>query len=276
MNFDPELVKLLTRYGLDVVGGIVILVVGYLASRLAARAVARATERSERLDPTLKPLLVRVTRITVLVVTLVAVLQQFGVETTSLIAVLGAAGLAIGLALQGALGNVASGVLLLVLRPFGVGDKIEVAGQQLVVDEIGLLTTQAHTFDNVFTMIPNSRVWGAEIRNYSRNETRRVDLVFGIGYGDDMDRAEAIVREICAADPRVLDEPATLVAVGELADSSVNLLARPWVKTDDFQAVKLDLTKRVKERFDREGISIPFPQRDVHLVSDDAEAAGSG
>ncbi len=276
MSFDPQiLVDFMTRYGLQVVGGVVILVIGYMLAGFVGRSVRKAAKKTDRIPATLKPLLATLARLAILVVTVIAVLNQFGVETTSLIAVLGAAGLAIGLALQGALSNVASGVMLLVLRPFGVGDRVSIGGQTLIVDKIGLFVTEAHTPNNVYTVLPNSRVWGTEIQNMSRNPERRLDMVFGIGYGDDMGQAIEAVREVLAAEERVLAEPAPQVMVGELADSSVNLVVRPWVKQEDFIAVGFALTQAVKERFDRDGISIPFPQRDVHLFQvGDGEAAG--
>lgn len=274
MPFEPQhLIELLTTYGLKVIGGVAVLVIGYLVAGFAARAVARAADRSERLAPSLRSLLAKLTRVAILVITLIAVLNQFGVQTASLIAMVGAAGIAIGLALQGTLSNVAAGVMLLVLRPFRAGDRIELGGETLVVDQIGLFTTETHTLDNVYTMLPNGGVWGAAIKNFSRNPTRRIDLVFGIGYGDDMGRAVEIIREVLAADSRVLADPEPLVAVSELADSSVNLIARPWTRSDDYFATRLDLTRRVKERFDEVGISIPFPQRDVHLYRTGGGAA---
>ncbi len=216
-------------------------------------------------------LLGKVTR--VLIVTAIAVLNQCGVQTTSLIAILGTAGLTVGLALQGMLSNVASGILLLVLRPFRIGDLVEFASCTGIVDEIGLFVTRLHAPDSIALIIPNSQVWGSVIRNYAQNDTRRIDLVFGISYSDNMEKAIRLINEVIEADDRFLKEPQPLVAVAELADSSVSLFVRPWVARDNFFAAKLDLTRKVKGRFDAEGISIPFPQQDVYMHQLDARAA---
>jgi small conductance mechanosensitive channel len=172
---------------------------------------------------------------------------------------------AIGLALQGTLSNVASGVMLLTLRPFKLGDFIVAGGTSGVVDEISVFTTTLHTPDNVFTMVPNSSIWGSEIKNFSRNATRRNDMVFGIGYSDDIDKAMDVLNRILEEDERVLKDPAPTVAVSELGDSSVDFVVRPWCTREDYWALRFDITKKVKQTFDNEGISIPFPQRDVHL-----------
>jgi small conductance mechanosensitive channel len=211
------------------------------------------------------PVLSKVTKIFVLIVTLLAVLGQFGVETTSIVAVLGASALAIGLALQGTLSNVASGVMLLTLRPFSVGDAVSIAGTSGVVDSIGLFTTEMHSFDNIGISIPNSKVWGSEIRNMNRFDTRRVDMQVGIGYEDNMDKAMKVIKEVLDSDDRVLSEPEPLIAIAELGDSAVVINVRPWAKTSDVWPLRFDFTKKVKERFDEEDISFPFPQRDVHL-----------
>jgi len=196
-----------------------------------------------------------------------AVLNQFGVETASLIALLGTIGLAIGLALQGTLSNIASGVMLLLLRPFNVGDTVDIAGTGGVVDEIGLFVIEMHTFDNIAITIPNSKVWGSKIENYTRNALRRVDLDFGISYEDDIDKAMDIVREILDADERVLPEPETLIAVGSLGDSAVVLRVRPWTSTEHVWPLRYDLIKKVKQRFDQENITFPFPQRELHVYN---------
>ena len=209
-------------------------------------------------------------RYLVLVVTVLAVLDRFGVETTSFIAILGAAGLAIGLALQGALSNVAAGVMILFFRPFKVGDFIGGGGQTGTVKTVSLFVTHMNTPDNVEVIVPNSQMWNTPISNYSYNETRRLDLVFGIGYGDDIDHALRVLNEIVTADARSLSDPAALFVVGELGDNSVNLIVRVWCAAGDYFPLKFDLLKAVKQRFDAEGISIPYPQRDVHIISGDA------
>jgi len=259
---------LLIDYGLDVLAAIAILILGWAAANYFAKKVEKKSRASGKIDETIIPLLSKLTRFTVIIVTILAVLNQFGVQTASIVALLGAAGLAIGLALQGTLTNIASGIVLLVLRPFKVGDAVDIGGTMGVVDEIGLFVTEMHTFDNIAVTMPNSRVWGNIIKNLSKNETRRVDLVFGIGYEDDIDKAMEIIGEVFDSEERILDEPAPVINVTELGGSSVDIMARPWVKTSDFLATKMDVTKKVKERFDEAGISIPYPQTDVHIFKD--------
>jgi small conductance mechanosensitive channel len=197
-----------------------------------------------------------------------AVLSLFGIQTTSVIAVLGAASLAVGLALQGTLSNFAAGTMLLLFRPFRLGDWVEVAGVAGSVQEIGLFSTVLHTADNVRITLSNSSVYGDTIKNYSANETRRNDLVVGISYDDDIARALETIQSVLAADPRVLRDPEPVVAVAELADSSVNLVVRPWCAGTDYWGLRFDLTRRLKEALEEAGCSIPYPQRDVHLRSD--------
>ncbi len=273
MEISPETIDFLISMGMQALAAIVILAVGWMIAGVAERAVRKRAERSSVLDATLAIVLGKVTRAVVLAVTLIAVLNQFGVQTTSLIALLGAAGIAVGLALQGTLSNVAAGIMLLVLRPFRVGDVIEFGSTLGVVDEIGLFVTSMHRPDNIAMVVPNSQIWGNTILNYGLNDTRRIDMIFGISYSDDMEKAVAIIKAVIEADERCLKEPAPLVAVAELADSSVNIYARPWVKREDFFATKLDLTRKIKERFDAEDISIPFPQQDVHMYQVPAKAA---
>lgn len=244
---------------------ILVLVAGWIAARWISRRVSNVLQGSEKIDQTLVPFVAKTIRVLILVVVLIAVLSHFGFETTSLVALLGAAGLTIGLAMQGTLSNVASGVMLLSFRPFEAGDFVSVGGTMGVVDEVGLFITKMHTLDNIFMVLPNSAIWGKEIKNFSRNDTRRVDMVFSIGYHDDIDKAIRLITEELAAEERVLKEPEPLVAVGELGDSSVDLLVRPWTLRTDFWMTRLDLTRKIKQRFDREGVTIPFPQRDVHI-----------
>ena len=194
----------------------------------------------------------------------IAALDQLGVDTTSLIALLGAAGLAIGLALQGSLQNFAAGVMLIIFRPFKSGDFVEVAGTAGVVETISIFSSTLRTGDNREVIIPNGSIYGGTITNYSARATRRVDMVFGIGYDDDIKKAKQLMEQVVTADERVLAEPAPVIAVSELADSSVNFVVRPWVNTPDYWAVLWDLTEEIKLKFDAEGISIPYPQMDVH------------
>jgi small conductance mechanosensitive channel len=194
-----------------------------------------------------------------------AAIGQLGVQTTSFVAIIGAAGLAIGLALQGSLANFAAGFLMIIFRPFKVGDYIEGAGTAGTVEKIQIFTTQLRTPDNKTVIAPNASLTAGNIVNYSTKDTRRCDLVFGISYEDDIDKAKKILEELVAADERILKDPAPIIAVSELADSSVNFVVRPWVNGADYWNVYFSLMENVKKRFDEEGISIPFPQRDVHL-----------
>jgi len=196
---------------------------------------------------------------------IIASLDQLGVDTTSFIALIGAAGLAVGLALQGSLQNFASGVLLIVFRPFKVGHFIEAAGVAGVVEEIGIFSTRLKTGDNREIIVPNGAIYDGTITNNSARDTRRIDMVFGIGYDDDIRKAKEIMQSLLDADERVFKEPAPLIAVAELADSSVNFNVRPWVKSSDYWAVKFDYTEKLKLAFDDAGISIPYPQMDLHI-----------
>lgn len=196
---------------------------------------------------------------------IIAALSQLGINTNSLIALIGAAGLAIGLALQDSLKNFASGVLLITFRPFREGDFVEAGGTMGTVEKITIFSSTLRTPDNKEVIVPNGAIYSDVITNYSSKGTRRVDMVFGIGYGDDIKKAKDIIEKIISEDPRVLKDPAPLIAVGELADSSVNFEVRPWVKTDHYWDLKFDVTEKVKLEFDQNGISIPFPQMDVHV-----------
>lgn len=267
-TLSEELTPYLVEYGLEVIGAVAILIFGLMISKWLGQRVERYFEHSDRFNETLKPLFVKIVRILVIVVTILAVLNQFGVQTASLIAVLGTIGLAIGLALQGTLSNIASGIMLLVLRPFNLGDAVDIGSTTGVVDEIGLFVTEMHTFDNVAITMPNSKVWGNEIKNYSQNDKRRVDMEFGIAYDDDMDQAMQVVHEVLNADERVLAEPEPLVAVSTLGDNAVTILVRPWTETPNVWPLRYDIIKRIKERFDEEDISFPYPQRDVHLLQE--------
>lgn len=224
------------------------------------------SEKSEKVDRTLNLVLARVVRLVILAITIIAVLERFGVPIASFVALLGAAGLAIGLALQGTLTNIASGVMLLTLRPFKVGEAIDAGGTLGIIEDIGLFATQMRSFEGIAMFVPNSRLWGSEIRNFTRTKKRRIDLVFGIAYGDDINKAFEVIQDVLASEERVLEDPAPLLAVGDLGDSSVDLWVRPWTLGPDFFMTMLDLRKRIKERFEEEGITIPFPQRDIHVI----------
>jgi small conductance mechanosensitive channel len=256
--------ELLTIYGLKVLAAIAILIIGKWVSKIFKSVVGKTLSRRE-VDETIISFVSSMTYYILLVVFVLAALSQLGIQTTSFVAIIGAAGLAIGLALQGSLANFAAGFLMIIFRPFKVGDYIEGAGTAGTVEKIQIFTTQLKTPDNKTVIIPNASLTAGNIVNYSTKGTRRCDLVFGIGYEDDIDKARKILEEIIAADDRILKDPAPLIAVSELADSSVNFVVRPWVKADDYWGVYFDLTEKGKNRFDEEGISIPFPQRDVHL-----------
>lgn len=265
------LIDFILFYGLDVIGAILILIIGFWFAGFLKRKLHKALSKNAAVDEMLAGFLSAMAKYLIIAVTLLAVLNKFGVETTSLIAVLGAAGLAIGLALQGTLSNVASGVMLLLLRPFKVGDFVEVAGQAGTVKGVSLFTTEMSTGDNVQIIMPNSQVWGSAIKNYSAHDTRRVDLLAGISYEDDIDQAMAVIEKLAKNDDRIMTDPAPVLAVGELADSSVNLIVRLWVKSSDYWGVRWDMTKAIKQSFDKEGISIPYPQQVVHHVNADED-----
>ncbi len=265
-----------SSYGMQVVGAILILLAGFYASKVISRLVDRMCGKTEKIDPVIRGILVKVTKVLVLGFTLYATLSAFGVETTGLVALIGAAGLTVGLALQGTLTNVAAGVMMMMLRPFSVGEIIVVGGNFYVVDELGLFITRAHVPDGPYVIIPNSQIWGSVITNLSRthNDIRRVNETFGISYSDDIDKAISVVKGIIASDERFLSDPEPMVAVGNLNDSSVDLLVHAWTKRPDWWATKLDFNKKIKQEFAKAGVSIPFPQRDVHLYGEGREAGG--
>ena len=221
--------------------------------------------RRNEMDEILIKFLSSIIRWVLLLFVIIAALSQLGIDTTSLIALLGAAGLAIGLSLQSSLSNFASGVMLIIFRPFTKGDFVEAGGATGVVDRISIFTTTMTTPDNKEVIVPNGAILGGNITNFSARPTRRVDMVFGISYDDDLKKAKDILTEIIAADDRVLAEPAPVITVGELADSSVNFLVRPWANSGDYWGVLWDTTEAVKLKFDEAGISIPYPQMDVHM-----------
>ncbi len=266
MELTPTGIDTLVALGLNVLAAALILALGWIFAGWVERTVRALAVRKSRLDAALAGVAGRVLRGLVLVFALIAVLDRFGVQTTSLVALIGATGLAIGLSLQGALGNVAAGVLLLTLRPFRIGDAVLVGGTAGMVEDLGLFVTKLRTFDGVVVHMTNSSVWGDAVQNFSQAERRRADLSFGIGYGDDMRKAVAAVRAVLAEDERVLSDPEPMVVVDALGESSVDLLCRFWTAPADLFTTRWAVTEAVKARFDAEGISIPFPQRDVHLI----------
>ena len=275
-NSASPLIALIIDYALDVVGAVLLLIAGWMVAGWVQKHTARMLGAVERVDATLLSFVTQLVRYSILILVMVAVLAQFGVQTTSIIAVLGAAGLAVGLALQGTLANIAAGVLLLFLRPFKIGEYIDAGGVAGTVREIGLFATEFESYDGIFVMVPNSQLASAAITNYSRLPTRRLDLVIGISYGDNMNQAMTVLNDLLVHDDRILKEPAHQVMVKELADSSVNLNLRCWTKRQDYWSLLFDLTKQAKERLDKHGISIPFPQRDVHLFPTEAPVATAG
>ena len=251
-------------FGINLLAALAIFIVGRIVVGLVVRAIRIAMRKNE-VDKTLERFACNLIRWALMIVVIIAAISQIGIQTTSFIAIFGAAGLAVGLALQGSLSNFAAGVLIVLFRPYKVGDWVEAAGISGTVEQVQILTTILNTGDNKRVIVPNSQIMESIITNYSANDTRRVDLVVGVGYDDDLDKVRTTLEDIIAAEARVLAEPKHQIAVMELADSSVNFVVRPWVKTSDYWGVHFALTEAIKKRFDEEGISIPFPQRDVHL-----------
>ena len=247
-----------------------IFIVGRMIAKFLVKMLGKVL-RKGAMEEILVNFISSIANMLLLLVVIVASLDQLGVDTTSMIALVGAAGLAIGLALQGSLQNFAAGVMLIVFRPFKEGDFIEAAGVNGVVEHISIFNTIMRTGDNKEVIVPNGNIYSGVIVNFSARDTRRVDMVFGIGYNDDLKKAKALLEEIVTSDERVLKDPAPVIAVSELADSSVNFVVRPWVKSADFWSVKFDTTESVKLRFDQEGISIPYPQMDVHQYKQDSK-----
>jgi small conductance mechanosensitive channel len=251
-------------WSLKVAVSLAIFIVGQLAAKIISGMIGKLLDHT-KLDKILINFLQSLVRALLLVMVLVAVLDNLGVNTNSLIAMLGAAGLAIGLALQGSLQNFAAGFMLLIFRPFKAGDFVETAGTAGTIESIGIFSTKLFTGDNKEVIIPNASIYSSNIINYSSRKTRRIDMVFGVSYGDDIRLAKEIILNVIEAEERVLKDPAPEVAVGELAASSVNFVVRPWVKADDYWAVKFALNEKIKMAFDEHKITIPFPHMDVNL-----------
>lgn len=267
-NYDT-VIEFSLAYGMTVLGAVVTLVVGFWASGFGRRLVEKGLRRTGRIEETITLFVGSMVKYLIIIFTVLAVMDQFGIETTSLIALLGAAGLAVGLALQGTLSNVAAGVMLLFFRPFKVGDFIDAGGVVGSVRSISLFTTHLDTGDNVHIIVPNASIWGSAIKNFSHNTTRRVELIVGIGYDDDIDKAISVVENTIKADSRAHADPAPVIEVGELGGSSVDLLIRVWCASGDFWGMKWGLTKAIKEAFDQNGISIPYPHMVVQKTSAD-------
>ncbi len=265
-NAANQLMVFVTMYGLKIIGAILILIIGRIAAGIGRKVVTKVLEKSKT-DPAVTSFVGSLIYFLILTFAVIAALAKFGIQTASFVAVLGAAGFAIGFALQGSLANFAAGVLILVLRPFRIGDYIDSAGVAGTVKNIQLFTTVLATPDNIKILVPNGKIFGDVIKNVSAYDTRRVDLVIGIGYTSDIQKAYDIMMNLTKEDGRILSDPATQIAVSELADSSVNFVLRPWVKKEDYWNVKFDLTRKIKETFDENGIEIPFPQQAIHMIS---------
>ena len=260
---DAAWVMVVNNY-LDVIAALVILVVGRLVAGWARKLTRKGLERGN-VDATLVPFLAKLVYYMVLAVVVIAVLNRIGVATTSVVAIFGAAGLAVGLAMQSTLSNFASGVMLLLFRPFKLGDFVDAGGTKGSVQEIGIFSTTLKSPDNIKITVPNSQVYGATISNYNGYETRRIDMVMGISYDDNIQTAIDTIESIVRADDRVLADPGPQIAVSNLGDSSVDIVVRPWCNAADYWALRFDLTRKLKEGLEGAGCSIPYPQRDVHM-----------
>ena len=260
--------ELLVQYALSVLGAFLLLLAGFIVSGFVQRWIRRAMDRVGHIDATVSAFISSAARYAIWIVTLIAVLGQFGVQTASILAALGAAGLAIGLALQGTLQNIAAGIMLLFLRPFKVGEYIDTGSVAGTVEEVGIFATRLTTIDGLYVLAPNSSLWNTPVTNYSRHDTRRNDIVIGIGYGDDIDKASQLMATMAQADERILDTPSPRTFVSELGDSAVSITLRYWTTTPDYFYTGRDLTEQLKLSFDKQGISIPFPQRDVHVIKE--------
>lgn len=263
LTIPEQLFMWLRLHMMEIAGAFAVLVIGLLLAGLVSRWARIALSRSSKLDATVSQFLANLIKYSLWALVLVTVLAQFGVQTTSILAALGGMALAVGLALQGTLSNVASGVMILVQKPFRVGEGITVGGITAVVQDIGLFTTELKQFDGLFVMVPNSELWNQAIVNFHRHPIRRFELLVGIGYDDSMDQARQELLGLAAADPRVLADPEPVAFVNSLDDSSVGIGLRVWCSTGDYVAVSWDLTEQAKARFDAVGISIPYPQREV-------------
>ncbi|AFZ52888.1 mechanosensitive ion channel domain-containing protein [Cyanobacterium aponinum UTEX 3222] len=261
-----KLVELGTTVGLKILTALIIFLIGLQVAKWIKHLLETALTKKE-VESTLVKFLGKILYIALISFVIIIALNQAGVAVTSIIAIFGAASLTVGLALQGSLSSLAAGISLIILRPFKIGDLIDGGGSFGIVEEIGLFNTTIKTLDNLTIIIPNDKIRNEKIINYSLKPIRRVDLVVSIGYGDDIDKAKQLVKEILSNDSRILADPAFTIHLFELADSSVNFAVRPWVKTSDYWDTYCDLTETIKKRFDEEGINIPFPQRDVHIYN---------
>lgn len=265
-NFVGEwLISILPKIG----AAVVLLIVGYLFAAWMGRFVRRVVAKTGKVDDTLYPIIGSVVRYAILIIVIVAALGQLGVQTASMLAALGAIGLAIGLALQGTLSNIAAGIMLLWLRPFSAGDTIETVSVMGKVIDVGLFATEIKSFDGLFQFVPNNELWNTKIINYTRNPQRLMRITIGIGYGDDPSKARDVLEALARNDPRVLSDPAPSTFVAQLGDSAVNVELRAWAGIDDYWNALRELTQKAKSEIEAAGIDIPFPQRVVHMIPDD-------
>jgi small conductance mechanosensitive channel len=259
-----KLQEWIVLYGLKVIAALAIIVIGRFAA-IGVRSLVRRLLKKSLVDETLVSFITSVSYVAIMAFVIIAALGQLGIQTASFVAVLGAAGLAVGLALQGSLANFAAGLLMIIFKPFKVGDFIEAGGASGIVEEIGIFTTELKSPDNKKIIVPNAKATADNIINYSANDQRRIDMVAGVSYSDDLEKVRKILEGILSEDDRILQEPPPIIAVLELADSSVNFAVRPWVKTSEYWDVFFSTQEKIKKRFDAEGITIPFPQQDVHI-----------
>jgi small conductance mechanosensitive channel len=273
MNINVDtIVGWISLYAFNIIGALLIFIVGKWLARKIADLLAKLMEKND-VDATLVNFLRNLAYYTMVVLVVVAAVGRLGVNTTSFLTIIGAAGLAVGLALKDSLSNFAAGVMLVLFRPFTIGDVVSTAGITAKVEKITIFNTLFCTPDNQLVIVPNNKIISDIITNINAKDTRRIDLVVGISYTDDMVQTRDILQGLAKDDSRILTDPETTVAVAELADSSVNLVFRPWVKTADYWAVRFDLTEGIKNALDEAGISIPYPQQDVHLFAEKEEAA---
>ncbi|MFH1885923.1 MAG: mechanosensitive ion channel domain-containing protein [Pseudomonadota bacterium] len=273
MNWEtllPQIQTYGTMLGINIITAALIFVIGKWAARIVKKVIVKLMNRA-KVDTTLTSFVANLAYVGLMAFVVITSLSRLGIQTASLVAVLAAAGLAVGLALQGSLSNFAAGVLMIIFRPFKVGDRIDAAGIAGVVEEIDIFTTRLRTPDNKAIVVPNGQITGGPIVNYSAKDSMRVDMVFGVSYGDDIDKVKSVIADELSKHPKILPDPPPMIKLLELADSSVNFAVRPWVKTPDYWDVYFDTMENMKKRFDAEGISIPFPQRDVYMYGVDEE-----
>jgi len=263
-----DITQIATEFGLRLLYAVLIIVVGRWVVKLLLRIIKSALEKTT-VEETVRIFVANLLNTLLMVIIFIAAINQLGIETTSIIAMLGAAGLAIGLALQGSLANFAAGILIVIFRPYKVGDYIEAGSAAGTVLDIQIFSTVLKTPDNKVVVVPNGTIMDSSIVNYTGQETRRVDIIASCGYEDDIDKVKNILKDILNQDERILEEPEPRIAVSELADNSINFIVRPWVKSSDVLSVKYSILEQIKKRFDEEGISIPYPQRDVHIYNHD-------